>query len=90
MLRDARAYLYTLYILLFLLPVPLLLAHFVLVFAMVDDPDDRRLSGGGDHHQVEALLFGNVQRLAGLKDSELGSVGADDAYVAESETALVD
>lgn len=89
MLRDARAYLYTLYVLLFFLPFTLPLLHFVLVFAVIDDPANRRLSGRGDHYQVEALLLGNVQGLAGLEYAKLGSVGANDAYVAESETALV-
>ena len=89
MLRDPRAYLYTLYVLLFFLPFPLPLLHFVLVLAMIDDPADRRLGGRRDHHQVEALLLGNVQGLAGLEYAKLGSVGANDAYVAESKTALV-
>ena len=90
MLRDARAYLYTLYVLLLFLPFPLPLLHFVLVLAVIDDPDDRRLSGGRDHHQVEALFFGDRKSLAGLENAELLAVGADDAYVSKSEAALVD
>lgn len=90
MLRDARAYLYTLNFLLFFLPFPLPLLHLVLVFAMIDDPANRRLSGGRDHHQVEALFLSDIQGLAGLENAELPSVGAYNAYVAESETALVD
>lgn len=74
MLRDARAYLYTLYVLLFFLPLALTLLHVVLEFAVIDDPTNRGNGRGGYHHQVEAFLFGDVEGLPRLKYSELLAV----------------
>lgn len=90
MRRNSRTDLYTLYVLLFFLRLPLPVLHFVLIFAVIDDPANRRLSGGRNHHQVKTFLLGDVESLTGLQDSKLLSVGIDHPYITKAQAALID
>ncbi len=80
-LRNSRTDLYTLYFLLLALLILALLPFQILVPTVVDDLDDRRLRGGGNHDEVQTLISCLVQRLSTLHDAELLPFGANHAYV---------
>ena len=58
-----------------------LLALVELVFAEVHDPANRRFRGRHDLDQVEFRHFGNAQGLCDRNDSDLTSVGSDQAHL---------
>ena len=89
MLRDARTDLYTLYLGLFFLGLPRLLARQVLVLAVIQDLTDGWLGTGRDHHEVKALLLRMGQSLPALQNAKLFAVGVDHAHVAKSQNAFV-
>ena len=78
------------------LDVPLVLPRLGLALGLlveelpgVHDPADRRCGGGRDLHQVEPLLLGEHERLAGRHDPELRAVLVDDADFLRAD-AVVD
>ena len=80
----ARAYLYTLNLLLFLLGALVFLLRLVLIASKINDFAHRRVGGRRNHDKVEALLFGDVESLAALENAELRVVGADDPDIPEA------
>jgi hypothetical protein len=66
---DPRTDLYTLYLGLLALLILPLLALQVFILAIIDDLGNRRIGRRGDENEVEAFVFGNLQRLAALKDA---------------------
>jgi 3-hydroxyacyl-CoA dehydrogenase len=89
-LRNTRADLDPLDVLLLLFGLALPMLLLILVLAEVNDSANRGLGRRGHHHQIEAVLARLVQRLAGLKNAELLTVRTDHAHVAETKAALVD
>ncbi len=89
-LRNPRTDLYTLYVLGFALVLLGLLACLVLVFAVINDSANRRLSGWSNHDQVEAMFTGNGECLTTAHDAKLFAVGADDANIAKSQNTIID
>ena len=65
-----------------------LLGLFVAEFAEVHEPADRRHGGGGDFHEIHAVLARQGQRLVEGNDAELFAIHSDDPDFAGADFAI--
>ncbi len=89
-IRDSRADLYTLYVLLLALMLTLAPLQLVLIAAVVDDPANRGIGGLGYKDEVQAMVFCHGESFSRGGNSDLLALRVNQPDFAESKETLVD